>query len=832
MSTSPILPNSRIYGPAPTIKLTDVVNIDNTIIDPRTPTTLVDDGGIPLTVTMPGIEEPLTKKIKLINNIGASIITISGTVMLDSGLTEVDLIYNTTYGMWVANTPGAVIPATQKRSFIVSSGAVASARNIGFVDQGNKNSLAISLNGQVLASGGPGFGTEVDNTGTGVIWVYNRDGFDWVETDLITSNALDGQIFLGKSTATNKDGSIIAGGAPDYASVPSAPANNGAVLVFEKQADGKYGETSPAVGTDLAIIPVPPTVPGINVDPDNQLRIGECIKMSGDGNTLVIGMDVGAGVDFAVGGFVWIYTRNPSTTKWSLLQVLDTRTFIGDRFGDVVDISADSNTIVVGVPLYGAGDFAGNGPGGVQTFNKAILSTTQVSTITFNGVTDTIDGKYFVFEGLNSGIDPARRFFYVWYQQSGGAIDPATDPAIVPAIADATGIEVDITAVVFPNDAAVALATLNAINSNITAGNYVEADLTTPTDMTITNISVGSVNATADGYDGENFSTGLTFETTTWGAVAGEYTKSANDVIGSGSDDTEQLGLDVAINAIGTVMIAQSGDYTRFYSRATTTDNWTEDITLLSGYLGGWGSRELMNVDINSAGNVAIVGNPYYNSSVGAIFILTNNGSGWYLKSGPTTYQDVLEPAVAAVSSAVAFGSDATISGSGNNAIIGGWQMRDSRLGVGYVYDIDTTGVAAASSSYFIITSPRDGSPAFLYVVWYKTTDSSTPPNKAAYPFGSLLVGSYELSVDVRGLDLPAQNSTLVFRTVQAINGNSTFSAVVSAASNNQIITISSKFSGTTTFPVSDGAVPTNFVFTKTTAGEDPPLTGAFWPFA
>ena len=821
MSTSPILPNSRIYGPAPTIKLTDVVNIDNIIIDPRTPTTLVDDGGIPLTVTMPGIEEPLSKKIKLINNVGASIITVSGTVVLDSNLTEVELTYNTTYGMWVSNTPGAVIPATQKRSFIVSSGAVASAKNIGFVDQGNKNSLAISLNGQVLASGGPGFGTSADNTGTGVIWVYNRDGFDWVETDLITSKALDGQIFLGKSTATNKDGSIIAGGAPDYKTTPGAPANNGAVLVFEKQADGKYKETTPAVGTDPAIIPVPPTIPGVNLDPDNQLRIGECIKMSGDGNTLVIGMDVGAGADFAVGGFVWIYTRNPSTTKWSLLQILDTRTFIGDRFGDVVDISADSNTIVVGVPLYGAGGYDSDGPGGVQTFNKAILSTTQVSTITFNGVTAAIDGTYFVFEGLNSGIDPARRFFYVWYQQSGGAADPA--------IADAIGIEVDITAVAFPNDAAVALATLNAINFNVTAGNYVEADLTTPTDMTITNISAGSVNATADGYDGENFSTGLTFETTTRGVIVGQYTKSANDVIGSGSDDAEQLGLDVAINAIGTVMIAQSGDYTRFYSRTTTTDNWTEDITLLSSYLGGSGSRELMNVDINSAGNVAIVGDPYYNSDVGAIFILANNGSGWYLKSGPTTYQDVLEPAVAAVSSAVAFGSDATISGSGNNAIIGGWQMRDARLGVGYVYDVDTTGVAAASSSYFIITSPRDGLPAFLYVVWYKTTDSSTPPNKAAYPDGS---GSYELSVDVRGLDLPAQNSTLVFRTVQAINGNSTFSAVVSAASNNQIITISSKFSGTTFAPVSDGAVPTNFVFTETTAGEAPPLTGAFWPFA
>ena len=183
-----------------------------------------------------------------------------------------------------------------------SSGAVASAKNIGFVDQGNKNSLAISLNGQVLASGGPGFGTSADNTGTGVIWVYNRDGFDWVETDLITSKALDGQIFLGKSTATNKDGSIIAGGAPDYASVPGAPANNGAVLVFEKQADDKYKETTPAVGTDPAIIPVPPTIPGVNLDPDNQLRIGD---------ELMKGMRLLDRYPFILFVFKFISTQNP-----------------------------------------------------------------------------------------------------------------------------------------------------------------------------------------------------------------------------------------------------------------------------------------------------------------------------------------------------------------------------------------------------------------------------------------------------------------------------------------------------------------------------------------
>ena len=193
-------------------------------------------------------------------------------------------------------------------------------------------------------------------------------------------------------------------------------------------------------------------------------------------------------------------------------------------------------------------------------------------------------------------------------------------------------------------------------------------------------------------------------------------------------------------------------------------------------------------------------------------------------------YLDLAQPHTAIGNGKPSFGSDITISGSGNVAVVGGVDMRDATLGIGFVFDVDTAGISPASSSYFIITSPVF--PLRRYVVWYRTTTGSSPPNPAA-EIGTLNPDIYwrVVSVNASFLSLPSQNDQLVILTAAAINGDPDFAEVVSAKSSGEVITITSVFSGTAGGVADTTVTPTNFTFTEIVAGEPPPRTGAFWPF-
>jgi len=470
--TKDIEKDSRIYGESPAKPLTDVASNGNDI-NPETANTVINDNAFPTSVNLPGARNTGSKNVKLLADLGADINTIAGTIVMDPANTTVDLLYDSNTNTWVSDPTGMVIPATQKRGFINGSESAASAANIGFVDQGRKNSLAISADGKTLASGGPGFGVEAANEGSGIIWVYERDGFDWVEKYQLSSS-LGRQGFFGAGVAINDDGTIIAGGAGRYQPTVTDPI--GAVLVYEKQDSGGWLETAQII---------PATTPG-------EAPFGVPVELSGDGNTLVVGMTSGE-PNHERGSF-WIYTRNTSTSAWTLLSEL-TESNGTDDYGFAVDISADAKTIVASAPQFPGGGLTRSGA--ISTWIKTEVALPEISTITIQDFYKITGGEYFLLRSGNDGTT-----YYVWMDVNG---DGTTQD---PGVAGATGIQVNVSTVTVANDAEVARLTAVAIAA--VSGGFVFSATSSGAVVTVTNLDDGPTTDISD----STISPGFAIETT------------------------------------------------------------------------------------------------------------------------------------------------------------------------------------------------------------------------------------------------------------------------------------------------------------------------------
>ena len=213
-----------------------------------------------------------------------------------------------------ARYPVRIDPLVQAAKIVPPSDLVGDAN--GFASQ-----IALSGDGQTALVSSPG-----DNSNAGAAWVFvNDDGVWTVQKKLVVS----GSGRFGESVALSEDGNTAAVGGSG-----GTVNQGGDVWIFTRsgttwtQQDDSF---EPCCGVGLSF--------------------GSAISLSSDGDTALVGGGE---------GIAWVMTRTGTTwsTPVSILDP-DLPTDGGDDFGDVVALSGDGQTALIGKPAGGPVDNPG-----------------------------------------------------------------------------------------------------------------------------------------------------------------------------------------------------------------------------------------------------------------------------------------------------------------------------------------------------------------------------------------------------------------------------------------------------------------------------------------
>ncbi|MCH8533333.1 MAG: FG-GAP repeat protein [Saccharospirillum sp.] len=241
------------------------------------------------------------------------------------------------------------------------------AESVGYIKASNPGpdnhfgmSVALSNDGSILAVGTPAEssnavgidGDQSDNTayGGGAVYVFARNGAEWVQQAYLKASNSDEGDGFGESLAIATSGSTLAVGAPNEASnargvdgdqTDNSSPGSGAVYLFTR-IDGNWSQQSYIKAT--------------NTESDD--RFGHSVKLSEDGNTLAVGAigdsSNAMGVDgdqtnnsASNSGSVFIFTRDiDSWSQQAYLKASNTRA--GNAFGWAVSLASDGDTLAVG----------------------------------------------------------------------------------------------------------------------------------------------------------------------------------------------------------------------------------------------------------------------------------------------------------------------------------------------------------------------------------------------------------------------------------------------------------------------------------------------------
>ncbi len=245
------------------------------------------------------------------------------------------------------------------------------------------SAIALSIDGNTLVVGAWGEDSAArgitdiivdpdDNSApeSGAVYVYDRAGRTdtFAFRDYVKAPNSDAYDFFGTAVAVSADGNTLVVGAYGEASAARSVNDTtvgqddnsarfaGAVYVFDRISEaGEYAFRDYAKAS--------------NSDSDDQF--GSVVAVSADGNTLVVGAykeaSSASGInDITVGqrdnsagiaGAVYVYDRTSNAAEFDLqAYVKAPNSDSGDRFGNVIALSADSNTLVVGA--WGEGSAA------------------------------------------------------------------------------------------------------------------------------------------------------------------------------------------------------------------------------------------------------------------------------------------------------------------------------------------------------------------------------------------------------------------------------------------------------------------------------------------
>jgi hypothetical protein len=230
-------------------------------------------------------------------------------------------------------TTGVITVATASGSVTTSTSFTVTPTPHPGIQQGSKltgtisamnslvaSSVAISADGNTAVVGGPG-----DNTNTGAIWIFVRNGTSWSQQGgkLVGSGGTN-QAKQGFSVAISADGNTVVSGAQ------SDNSDMGAAWVFTRNG-GMWSQQGPKlVGTGVA-----------GVKP----LMGTAVSISADGNTIALG---GPG-DQSNMGAVWIFRRTNGTWAQFGNKLVGTGAAgTIPRQGSAVALSADGKTLLSG----------------------------------------------------------------------------------------------------------------------------------------------------------------------------------------------------------------------------------------------------------------------------------------------------------------------------------------------------------------------------------------------------------------------------------------------------------------------------------------------------
>lgn len=180
-------------------------------------------------------------------------------------------------------------------------------------------SIAISANGNTIATGAPG-----DNNGFGAVWIYERSSDDWVQQGLkLTATSGSGLVHFGSSVSLSADGNTLLIGAEKHS------LGDGWIWVFTRNA-GVWTEQQSFTGLDQTR----PASKGSNV------------KLSADGNRALFT----GHTNNVNNGMVWLFSR--SNGFWKHEAKFSSGEAGAMNFGSSIDLSADGRTAIIGSAAY------------------------------------------------------------------------------------------------------------------------------------------------------------------------------------------------------------------------------------------------------------------------------------------------------------------------------------------------------------------------------------------------------------------------------------------------------------------------------------------------
>lgn len=193
-------------------------------------------------------------------------------------------------------------------------------------------SVSVSADGNIVVVGAPG-----DDSQQGAAYAYRWNGSTWAETRISAEDGVAGDRF-GNSVAVSGDSNTIVVGAyfdDDKGS------SSGSVYVFRRDGSA-YAQTKKLTASD-----------GEAND-----EFGTCVSVSGNGNTVVVGVphdDISSNVNQ---GSVYVYSWDGSS--WTETKLVAVEGAADAVFGTSVSVSNDGSAIAAGAPMdYTAGTYAG-----------------------------------------------------------------------------------------------------------------------------------------------------------------------------------------------------------------------------------------------------------------------------------------------------------------------------------------------------------------------------------------------------------------------------------------------------------------------------------------
>ena len=622
---------------------------------------------------------------------------------------------NTNQGAaWVYTRTGGVW--TQQGNKLVGTG------NTGAAYQGT--AVSISADGNTAIVGG-----YADNTNQGAAWIFTRSGGIWTQqgNKLVgTGNA--GAANQGQSVRISADGNtVIVGGSSDNTS-------QGAAWVYTRTGGVWTQQGNKLVGTG-------------NIGAAYQ---GASVGISADGNSVIIG----GYADNNYQGAAWIFTRSGGIWTQQGNKLVGTFNIGAAYQGIVVGISADGNTAIIG------GFLDNTSQGAAWVYKRSGGSWTQQGKLVGTGntgsarqgcsVSISADGKTTIFGGSNDNTSQGAAWVFV-----APIINTPTISSFSPSFGS-IGTLVTISGTNLNNLGTLTIGGIAAIPITNNGSTLVA--------MVMPGATTGSISVITPG--GKVFGSG---NFTIIPSLA-PITQQGNKLVGTGNTGAAQQGYSVSVSADGNTAIV--GGYTDntnqgaawIYTRSGGI--WTQQGSKLLGTGNTGAARQGYAVSISADGNTAIVGAPANASGQGAAWVFTRSNGIWTQQSMLVPTGSIGNPQLGTAVSMSADGNTAILGGPFDNSNLGAvwiftrsgstWTQKGNKLvGTGNFYATSQQGTAVSMSA--------DGNTAIVggdqrFSSWIFTYSGGSWVQQ-----GNKVVGGYSVSISADGntiiLGYPTDNT-------------------------------------------------------------------------